>query len=124
MLEAKIEELTQAIKVLTETIKSQQTITDRKEINEEQAERVEKAVNPLIKDEPPVPVEALEPSDLVTHPIDHDTLRDLALETNRANPDKKKALKAMLKEYGASKIYDLKGGDIETVFNRIMKGDY
>jgi hypothetical protein len=71
-----------------------------------------------------VPPEALEPSDLVTHPIDHDTLRDLALETNRANPDKKKALKAMLKEYGASKIYDLKGGDIETVFNRIMKGDY
>lgn len=100
MLETKIELLTAAINKLTAAM------TD---CNNEIAQETKAIVEEVATIEPTVKT------------FTHDDLRDLILKCNRANPDNKVKMKAILEEFGAKKVTDVKESDIEAACEAIKK---
>lgn len=96
MLENKIEELTKAIIVLTEFLQG-------KDLKEE--------------------IKALEEIDTKAE-LTHDDLKEACLTSARADLANKNKIKALLKEYGATKAVDVCVSKLEEVINRIQKGEF
>lgn len=56
--------------------------------------------------------------------VTHDDLKALCLSKSREETSNKPKLKALLKEYGAAKVNDVKDGDVAVIIERINKGDF
>lgn len=54
----------------------------------------------------------------------HDDLKNVCLKTAREDQDNKAKLKALLKEYGASKAVDVPKDKLEEVITKINKGEF
>ena len=95
MLETKISELTAAILELTNVMKGCAT-----EMKEDAATIIATVEKQVIQE-------------VVNKQRDHDDLRALILTANRATPDNKPKMKAILESFNAKKVTDVKESDIE-----------
>ena len=103
MLETKISELTAAILELTNVMKGCAT-----EMKEDAATIIATVLKQVIQE-------------VVNKQRDHDDLRALILTANRATPDNKPKMKAILEKYNAKKVTDVKESDIEAACIEIEK---
>jgi hypothetical protein len=107
MLETKISELTAAILELTNVMKG--CATEMKEDAATIIATVEKQVVQEVVQE------------VVNKQRDHDDLRALILTANRATPDNKPKMKAILESFNAKKVTDVKESDIESACVAVEK---